>query len=133
MKNYLWLTLLFSQLAFSYDFTGHYQCEGKDSTEGAYQGEVIMNKKVEFTQEDYASYDFVLKVPGFGDYHGFAAANGLDVAIYFGLKDLKNQDYGVGIAKFEQTNSQQWKFHKFYFEPAYEGGNIGFEDCTQVK
>ena len=86
MKNYLWLTILFSQLAFSHDFTGHYQCEGKDSTEGAYQGEVIMNKKVEFTQEDYASYDFVLKVPGFGDYHGFAAANGLDVAIYFGLR-----------------------------------------------
>ena len=75
MKNYLWLTILFSQLAFSHDFTGHYQCEGKDSTEGSYQGEVIMNKKVEFTQEDYASYDFVLKVPGFGDYHVFAAGS----------------------------------------------------------
>ena len=56
-----------------------------------------------------------------------------DFKSYFALKDLKNQDYGVGIAKFEKTNNQQWKFHKFYFQPAYEAGNIGFEDCTQVK
>ena len=133
MKKYFFLFCLLTSSVFANDFTGTYQCEGNDGSEGTYQGEVVMKKIPEFSKDNYASYDFVLKVPGFGDYHGFASANGLDVAIYFALDDRKNEDYGVGIAKFKQSENQAWSFHKFYFEPGYKGGNTGFEDCIQVK
>ena len=85
MKKYFPLFCLLTSSVFANDFTGTYQCEGNDGSEGTYQGEVVMKKIPEFSKDNYASYDFVLKVPGFGDYHGFASANGLDVAIYFAL------------------------------------------------
>ena len=133
MKTFFFLLCVITSNAIAHDFSGRYECDGKDASEGAYKGEVIMNLKKQFTQKDYASYDFVLKVPGFGEYNGFAAANNLDVAIYFGLDDKQNEDYGVGIAKFSKTKNNLWQFHKFYFEPGYKGGNTGFEDCIQVK
>ena len=90
MKKYFFLFCLLTSSVFANDFTGTYQCEGNDGSEGTYQGEVVMKKIPEFSKDNYASYDFVLKVPGFGDYHGFASANGLDAAIYFALDDRKN-------------------------------------------
>ena len=132
MKKYFFLFFLFTSSLSANDFSGTYQCNGNDGSEGAYQGEVIMKKIPEFSKDTYASYEFVLKVPGFGDYHGFASANKLDVAVYFALDDRKNEDYGVGIAKFKRSDNKLWSFHKFYFEPGYKGGNTGFEDCIQV-
>jgi len=132
LKKYFFLFFLITRSVFAYDFSGTYQCEGNDGTEGAYQGKVVMKKIQEFSKDNYASYDFVLKVPGFGNYYGFASSNGLDAAVYFALNDRKNEDYGVGIAKFKQLDNMSWTFHKFYFEPGYKGGNTGFENCFQI-
>ena len=62
MNKYLFLFCLLTSSVFANDFTGTYQCEGNDGSEGAYQGEVIMKKIPEFSKDDYASYDFVLKL-----------------------------------------------------------------------
>ena len=135
MNKFLYLAILAS-LSFNicaHDFSGTYDCVGKDAHEGEYKGQVIMKLKPDLSPKGYQSYDFTLKVPEYGDYHGFAAVKGMDAGIYFGLEDKTNNDYGVGVAKFSQNKNKQWTFHKFYFEPGYKGGNTGIEDCVQQK
>ena len=113
------------------DFTGVYACTGRDAHEGDYKGKVTLKLKKEHSQAHYASYDFLLEVPGFGKYPGHMAANGLNAAIHFALEDQSTHDFGTGISQFSKNAKGQWQFHKFYFEPQFKGGNSGFEDCVK--
>jgi len=113
------------------DFTGVYACTGRDAHEGDYKGKVTLKLKKQHSQAQYASYDFLLEVPGFGKYPGHMAANGLNAAMYFALEDQSTQDFGTGISQFSKNAKGQWQFHKFYFEPQFKGGNSGFEDCVK--
>ncbi len=121
---------------FVLDFSGVYDCKGKDAHEGAYTGVVTMKKQAKHHVEIYSSYDFTLEVPGYGTYQGHAAAQGKFVAVHFalpmagGMYGGKEQDYGTGIAQFTMVN-KKWQFKKFYYEPEYKGGNTGIETCIQ--
>jgi len=114
-----------------HEFGGVYDCFGNDQHEGAYTGTVTLERNAEQSSGEYGAYDFRLEVPGYGVYTGQAAARGLHMGIHFALSDPRSQDYGTGIADFEKTASGNWRFRKFYYEPAYKGGNFGTEDCTQ--
>jgi len=113
------------------DFSGVYDCLGNDSHEGAYTGTVTLERVPAQSDGEYGAYDFQLEVPGYGVYTGEAAAHGMRMGIHFALSDPSTQDFGTGIADFEKTASGKWRFRKFYYEPAYKGGNFGTEDCTQ--
>ena len=113
------------------DFSGVYACKGLGAHEGEYKGKVTLKLKKEHSQAQYASYDFLLEVPGFGKYPGHMAANGLSAAMHFALEDQSTHDFGTGISEFSKNAKGQWQFHKFYFEPQFKGGNSGFEDCVK--
>jgi len=113
------------------DFSGVYTCTGDDAHEGKYTGTVTMKLIPEHSKGSYASYDFKLEVPGYGTYLGHAAANGNLAAMHFALTDQTTKDYGTGIAQFKMDKQGKLRFHKFYFEPEFKGGNTGLEDCTR--
>ncbi len=112
------------------DYSGVYACVGNDGHEGKYTGTVTLTLKPELSFSRYASYDFRLDVPEYGTYLGHAAANGRHVAMHFALTDPSTKDYGTGVAEMKKVKGH-WRFHKFYFEPEYKGGNTGTEDCIQ--
>ncbi len=113
------------------DYSGIYQCTGKDAHTGDYTGIVTLKRLPSHSKGAYASYDFKLEVPGFGEYPGHAAGQGNYLAMHFALTDQSTKDYGTGIATFKRNSKGQMTFHKFYFEPEYEGGNTGTEDCVR--
>lgn len=119
------------------DFSGVYDCKRDGAHEGAHTGTVTMTLKPEHSKGPYASYDFKLVVPDYGIYFGHAAANGNVAAMHFalpqeaGLYGGKTQDFGTGIAKFKINAQGKLSFHQFYFEPAFNGGNTGVEDCIK--
>ncbi|HZV99415.1 MAG TPA: hypothetical protein VFF74_10545 [Methylophilaceae bacterium] len=111
------------------DYSGVYDCTGNDAHTGKYEGKVTLALKPEHSYGAYASYDFKLEVPGFGTYLGHAAGNGNHLAMHFALADSK--DYGTGVAVMKKNKQGRLGFHKFYYEPEYEGGNTGTEDCVK--
>ena len=119
------------------DFSGVYACSGEDAHEGKYTGTVTMKLHPEHSKGDDASYDFQLEVPDYGIYKGHAAAHGTHAAMHFALPMVRGEyggathDYGTGIADFQKNAKGQWTFRKFYFEPAFKGGNTGVEICTR--
>ena len=113
------------------DYSGHYNCTGKDAHEGHYTGTVKMVRQPQYSQPNQASYSFSLDVPGYGLYLGYAIVRHNQAAIYFGLPGQKNQDYGVGIAEFSHDSSGHVQFDKFYYEPEFKGGNTGSEHCIR--
>lgn len=115
------------------NYSGFYTCTGNDAHEGKYTGTVTLKIKPEHSYGQYASYDFTLAVPGYGSYPGHAAVNGQQAAIHFALTDQSTKDYGTGIARFSKNRHGQWQFHKFYYEPEFNGGNTGTEVCVRTK
>jgi hypothetical protein len=113
------------------DFSGSYQCQGQDDHEGPYTGNVTLTLQKAHSRGVQAAYDFVLDVPGYGRYPGHAAAEGRHMAIHFALTDPSTQDYGTGIATFSKNKAGKWTFQKYYYEPAFKGGNACTETCTQ--
>lgn len=113
------------------DYSGVYDCTGQDHTEGEYQGVVTMHLMPKFSDGEYGAYDFLLEIPSYGAYPGHAAAQGNKMAIYFANKNLKDQDFGTGIATFSKQKTGKWSFVKFYYEPKYKKGNFGKEVCKQ--
>jgi hypothetical protein len=59
------------------------------------------------------------------------SAAGQRSANNFALTDQSTQDYGTGIASFSKNKAGKWSFSKYYYEPAFKGGNFGMERCTQ--
>jgi hypothetical protein len=113
------------------DFSGVYACEGNDDHEGKYTGTVTMELVKAQSIKDYGAYNFKLEVPGYGTYPGHAASHGNEMAIHFALTDQTTQDYGTGFATFKKNKAGKWTFFKYYYEPAFKGGNFGTEQCTQ--
>jgi hypothetical protein len=115
------------------DYSGHYQCEGRDDHEGPYTGSVTLVLVREQSSGRHGAYRFELEVPGYGRYPGQAASDGAQMAIHFALTDPAPKDYGTGIAPFSKTRDGRWQFRKWYYEPEFKGGNFGSETCTQLK
>jgi len=113
------------------DFSGVYDCKGQDSQEGPYTSTVTLQLVKEQSFGKFAAYAFKMEVPGFGTYLGHAAANERAAAIHFALTDPAPKDYGTGLAQFSRTGSGKWQFSKYYYEPAFKGGNHGTETCRQ--
>lgn len=113
------------------DLSGTYACEGDDAAEGKYTATVTLTLVPEQSVGTNGAYSFKLEVPGFGAYPGHAASQGTMAAIYFANTDPSTQDFGTGIASFKKNKRGKWTFTKYYHQPAYKGGNHGFERCTQ--
>ena len=113
------------------DYSGVYDCSGKDDHEGDYKGTVTISINNAQSTGDYGAYNFKLEVPGFGVYPGEAAAQGNKMAIHFALTDPTPKDFGTGIATFTKNATGKWHFSKYYYEPEFKGGNFGTEECTQ--
>lgn len=113
------------------DFSGTYDCQGKDSHEGPYTGTVTLELVRAQSRGNQGAYSFKLEVPGYGAYPGHAAARGKDMAVYFANTDQGSKDFGTGIASFVKTRSGKWSFSKYYYEPEFKGGNFGIEHCVQ--
>ncbi|HEX4329267.1 MAG TPA: hypothetical protein VH105_20915 [Burkholderiales bacterium] len=112
------------------DFSGLYDCTGNDSHEGPYKGTVTLKLVRAQSTGEYGAYDFKLEVPGYGAYPGDAAARGMQMAIHFANTDPKTKDFGTGLATFSKNKAGKWRFHKYYYEPEFKGGNFGTEDCV---
>jgi hypothetical protein len=115
----------------SQDFSGVYDCQGLDAHEGAYKGIVSLSLDPSHSTAQYASYHFKLEVQGFGIYRGVAVGEADKMAIHFALDKPNTQDHGTGLATFSKTSQGKHQFHKFYYQPEYQGGNHGIEDCVQ--
>lgn len=115
------------------DYSGRYQCQGRDDHEGPYTGTVTLALVREQSSGRHGAYRFELEVPGYGRYPGQAASDGAQMAIHFALTDPATKDYGTGIARFARTRDGRWQFSKWYYEPEFKGGNFGTETCTQLK
>ncbi|MGP1718488.1 MAG: hypothetical protein ACTS9Y_15050 [Methylophilus sp.] len=131
------LIYLMTVNAYAIDLSGVYDCRGEDAHEGEYTGIVTMKLRREHSKGADASYDFQLEVPDYGVYNGHAAAHGMHAAMHFSLPmengeyGGKTNDFGTGIAKFTKAANGQLRFRKFYFEPAFKGGNTGVEECVR--
>lgn len=136
-----WLAMILSGgvvlTAHAMDFSGVYTCVGEDAHEGKYTGTVTMKLRPAHSKGQDASYDFQLAVPGYGVYSGHAAVTGMHAAMHFALPTVQGEyggkmhDYGTGIAEFKVNAQGQVRFRKFYFEPAFKGGNTGVERCVR--
>lgn len=118
---------------------GVYQCYGHDSHDGAYKNAVatlaVDNKNSDFSI-NCGAYRFNLKEADGAQYVGEVAAHGNELAIYFkNTEASKSDDQGVGIAVVTHDKDTQGRittsFHKFYYEPNYQGGGNGFEMCIK--
>lgn len=127
--------------AFAADFTGTYDCQVYDHTDGAFTAKLILELKKEASKikEGYASYNITFDVTGMPyAYTGIAAARGNDLALYFeSVGENKNpDDRGVGIASVivdqDKSGRDVVSIHKFYYEKSYKGkSNFGFEKCIK--
>jgi hypothetical protein len=114
-----------------HDFSGVYNCHGKDEHDGDYKGAVTLTLVPTQSFGEYAAYTLSSDVPGLGTYTGYAAVHGMHMSFYFGLSQPASKDYGTAIASFAKSQRGKWSFHLYYFEPEYNGGNFGLEDCVQ--
>jgi hypothetical protein len=122
------------------NLAGTYHCHGYDSHEGAYKGATVtltLDAKDSDFKHNHGAYHFLLVEPDGTRYTGEAAASGNDLAVYFqNTSKTMKTDRGVGIASVTHDKNSQGKattvFHKFYYEPDYEGGGNGSETCVKV-
>lgn len=118
---------------------GTYHCHGYDSHEGAYKDATVvltLDAKNSDLAHNYGAYHFALVEPDGTRYAGEAAANGNNLAIYFeNTNSSKKTDRGVGIAVVshdkDEQGTTQTVFHKFYYEPDFDGGGNGYETCVR--
>jgi len=115
------------------DYSGVYACKGIDSHEGPYTATVHMVLVREQSSGQNAAYDFKMDVPGYGRYAGEAASQPGILAFTFSSADPATKDYGTGIAKITLNEKRQWRFTKYYYEPAFKGGNFGHETCMHTQ
>ena len=112
------------------DLSGTYDCKGVDASEGPYSAIVTLSRNARQSDGPYGAYDFRMEVPGFGSYPGEAVSLGQTLAIHFALTNPSQHDFGTGIGTLTIKGGKV-SFHKFYYEPAFKGGNHGSEDCVR--
>jgi hypothetical protein len=113
------------------DYSGRYECSGKDSHSGSYKGTVDMKLNTEQSSGKYGAYSFTMILEDKSRYDGFAAATSDMLAIYFAHTDPALKDYGVGLAQLVPTAKGKVSFTKYYYGPEYEGGGHGMEYCVK--
>jgi len=119
---------------------GIYKCYGYDMHDGGYQNAAVsltLDKKDSDFAHNYGAYHFrLVEDSGNDKFTGEAAASGNSLAVYFqnNSKSMPT-DRGVGIATVTHDKDTSGKvttaFHKFYYEPAYQGGGNGSETCIK--
>ena len=112
------------------DYSGVYDCTGDDSKEGKYTATVTLALQPAHSVGRDGSYSLKMEVPGYGTYLGHVVANDTMAALHFALTDPKPHDFGTGLASISKTGGKT-RFHKFYYEPEFKGGNHGTEDCIK--
>ncbi|HVT61879.1 MAG TPA: hypothetical protein VHD33_00115 [Legionellaceae bacterium] len=129
--------------AMATDFSGLYECQLTDHSDGPFTARLILKKdeSASFSEIDYGSYLVTFHVTGIPyDYSGMAAARGNELALYFeSVGQNKNpDDRGVGIASMIVDQDKDGKkivsLHKFYYEKSYKKkSNYGFERCIKIQ
>lgn len=112
------------------DWSGTYDCQGQDASEGPYRATVTLARVAAHSTAGRIAYDFRMEVPNYGTYLGHAVSQGRQLAIHFALTDPAQKDFGTGLATV-QVQGGRTSFEKYYYEPAYKGGNHGTEHCTR--
>jgi hypothetical protein len=112
------------------DYSGIYDCQGTDEHDGAYKSAVTLKLVPAQSFGEYGAYLLTSEAPGLGTYTGYAAVQGRHMSFYFGLTEPGSKDYGTAIASFAKNKHGKWSFHLYYFEPTYNNGNYGLEDCA---
>ena len=113
------------------DYSGRYECIGKDSHIGGFKGVVDMTLNAEQSTGKYGAYNFVLTLEDKSRYDGFAAGTSDSLAIYFAHTDPSLKAYGVGVAQVVSTPEGKVSFTKYYYGPEYSGGGHGMEHCVK--
>lgn len=114
------------------DYSGRYECTGRDSHIGDFKGFIEMRLDPQQSTADHGAYTFALTLEDNTRYDGFAAATGALMALYFAHPDPALKDYGVGVARLAEDANGKRYFSKYYYGPQYQGGGHGFEHCTQL-
>lgn len=117
---------------------GNYICSGYDMHDGGYQDaklSLTLDAKDSDFANNYGAYHFNLNDGG-TIYKGEVAASGNLMAVYFeNTTPSAPTDRGVGIAVVTHDKDVKGNvttaFHKFYYEPAYQGGGNGSETCVK--
>ncbi|OCW27410.1 hypothetical protein [Pseudomonas sp. S3E12] len=113
------------------DYSGRYECTGRDSHIGAFKGVVDMQLNARQSTGKYGAYTFTLTLEDNSRYNGFAAGTSDTLAVYFAHTDPALKDYGVGVAQVVPTPEGKLAFTKYYYGPEYEGGGHGLEQCVR--
>lgn len=116
---------------------GNYICSGYDMHDGAYSGgklTVTLDAKDSDFANNYGAYRIKMLEPDGTTYVGEIAASGNTLALYFEDTGMAS-DRGVGVAVLTHDKDANGKvttaFHKFYYEPNYEGGGNGTDACVK--
>lgn len=118
---------------------GKYKCYGYDKHDGGYQNATVtlaLDSQNSDFANNYGAYHLTLVEEDGVKYTGEAAASGNSMAVYFeNTTPSAPTDRGVGIAVVTHDKDPKGKvttmFHKFYYEPAYQGGGNGSETCVK--
>lgn len=125
----------------SLNLSGTYTCSGYDSHDKGYQNAKVvltLDAKNSELKNGFGAYNFKLIEADGTNYKGEVAANGNILAVYFentGTAPVAQSDRGVGVAVVTHDKDVNGKahtvFHKFYYEPNYQGGGNGSETCVK--
>ena len=113
------------------NYSGTYDCKGVDQHAGAFTGVLKLERQPAQSQQGYTAYLIEFKTPGYGEYKGHAVSQEKQMAMYFALTDEGSVDYGTALISIEVDHKGAVKLHKYYYQPAYEKGNFGVEDCVK--
>lgn len=113
------------------DASGVYACTGDDEHDGKYKSTVTLKLVPEQSFGNYSAYTLTSEAAGLGTYLGYVAVQGKQLSMYFGLTDASAKDYGTGVGSLVKGKGGKLSFHLYYYEPEYQGGNHGLEDCIR--
>lgn len=112
------------------DFCGLYNYKGKDNKEALYTAVVTPTLNKTPSTGKSAANDFKMGGPGDSTYLGQAAGQDRTLAIQFALTDPSIKHHRTGVATVTVKNGKTG-FHKYYYEPQFNGDNYCTEDCLK--
>ncbi len=122
-----------------FHLAGTYLCHGNDSHDGDYAdatATLTLDAKNSDFKHNYGAYHFSLVEPDGVTYDGEAVGSGNVLAIHFrNTATSAATDNGTGLAWVTHDRDSHGnvttEFHKFYYEPMYQGGGSGSEICVK--
>lgn len=114
------------------DLSGSYQCEGHDAKDGKYKATLTLTLNRTQSAWNFSAYEVKIAIPGQnGSYVGNAVADGKRLAMSFAYTDMNAHDFGTAIVAIGKDASSKVTLSKYYYQPAYKGGNYGTEECVR--